>query len=280
MSNRFRSRFFLSVLFSFLVFASSLSAQSLPAVAPPDSSAPASQATTPVEGLVEKPLATPALNKDEFFSKGFVKHLLSDQKTIWTSPAHIQKSDAKWLVPLAAGTTVLLFEDTKISHAFDGKTSVQNTAEKVGDIGGIATWGVPGAFLAFGKMKDNDRMVDTGERGLQAAIYSTIVMQVLKVATNRTRPYMGGNGSFFNGGDSFPSGHSMEAWALATVIAREYPHKPLVKYGMYSFATAVSLSRIANQHHYASDVLVGSSIGYLIGRFVTRNVQDYPVEAQ
>jgi membrane-associated phospholipid phosphatase len=64
----------------------------------------------------------------------------------------------------------------------------------------------------------------------------------------------------------------MEAWALATVIAREYPNKPLVKYGMYGFATAVSLSRITSQRHYASDVLVGSSIGYLIGRFVTRDV--------
>jgi len=267
-------RFVVGVLFSFLGFVSSLSAQSLPPVTQPDNSAPESQVTA----SVEKPLQTPAPNKDEFFSKGFARQLLSDQKTIWTSPASIKASDAKWLVPLAAGTTVLLFEDTKISHAFDGKTSLQNTSEKVSDVGALATWGVPGAFLALGKIKGNDRMVDTGERGLQAAIYSTIVMQTLKLVTNRTRPYMGGNGSFLNGGDSFPSGHSMEAWALATVIAREYPDKSLVKYGMYGFATAVSLSRITSQHHYASDVLVGSSIGYLIGRFVTRNA--HPAEAQ
>jgi membrane-associated phospholipid phosphatase len=122
-------------------------------------------------------------------------------------------------------------------------------------------------------------MVDTGERAFQAAIYSTITMQGLKMLTQRTRPYMGGNGSFLKGGDSFPSGHSMEAWALATVIAREYPHKPLVKIGMYSFATAVSLSRITSQRHYASDVLVGSSIGYMIGRFVMRN-SNQNLEAQ
>ena len=104
-------------------------------------------------------------------------------------------------------------------------------------------------------------------------------MQGLKMFTQRTRPYMGGNGSFFNGGDSFPSGHSMEAWALATVIAREYPQKRFVKIGMYSFATAVSLSRITSQRHYASDVLVGSSIGYMIGRFVMRN-SNQNLEAQ
>jgi hypothetical protein len=266
MSDRFARYVVTGALLLSFVFTSSLGAQSL-AVPSPDTTEPGASVTN----SVEKPFEVPVLKKDDFFVKGFARELVTDQKSIWTSPAHIQKSDAKWLVPLAAGTTVLLFEDTKISHAFDGKTSVQNTAEKVGDIGSIATWGVPGAFLAFGKIKDNDRMVDTGERGLQAAVYSTIVMQALKFATNRTRPYMGGNGSFFNGGDSFPSGHSMEAWALATVVAREYRDKPLVKYGMYSFATAVSLSRIANQHHYASDVLVGSSIGYLIGRFVMRN---------
>ena len=273
MSDRSARYVVTSALLSLFVFVSSLGAQGL-AVASGDS-----QPDPQVTNAPEKPLQVPALKKDDFFPKGFARELVTDQKSIWTSPAHIQKSDAKWLVPLAAGTTVLLFEDTKISHAFDGKTSVQNTAEKVGDIGSIATWGVPGAFLAFGKIKDNDRMVDTGERGLQAAVYSTIVMQALKFATQRTRPYMGGNGSFFKGGDSFPSGHSMEAWALATVIAQEYRDKPLVKYGMYSFATAVSLSRIANQHHYASDVLVGSSIGYLIGRFVMRN-SNQNLEAQ
>jgi membrane-associated phospholipid phosphatase len=276
MSDRSWSRFTLSALFSLLVFVSSLSAQSLPAVATGDTIAAPTQETPTL-----KTPETPALNKDEFFSpKAFTHQLMSDQKAIWTSPAHIQKSDAKWLVPLAAGTTVLFLEDTKISNAVVGKTTLANDADKISNIGLYSTWAVPGAFLALGKIKDNDHMVDTGERGLQAAVYSTIVMQAMKLATNRMRPGDGGNGGFLNGGDSFPSGHSMEAWALATVIAREYPDKPLVKWGMYSFATAVSLSRIANQRHYASDVVVGGSIGYLIGRFVTRNMQAHPVEAQ
>jgi len=266
MSDRSPSRLVLSALFSCLIFVSSLSAQTLQVALPDDSGA-----EPQVSNLVAKPVQVPSENKDELFSKGFPRQFLKDQKTIWTSPLNLKKSDAKWIVPLAAGTATLLVEDTKISHAFDNKTSLQNSSLKVSDAGLYATWAVPGAFLAFGKMKGNDRMTETGEKGFQAAIYSTVVMQALKLATNRKRPYEGGNGSFLNGGDAFPSGHSMEAWALATVIAREYPDKPLVKYGMYGFATAVSMSRITSQRHYASDVLVGSSIGYLIGRFVTRN---------
>jgi len=41
-------------------------------------------------------------------------------------------------------------------------------------------------------------------------------------------------------------------------------------------ATAVSLSRMTSQRHYASDVLVGSAIGYLIGNFVMRHHSEAP----
>lgn len=266
MSDRSARPVAVGALLTFFVFVSSLSAQS-PAIASPDTIPPDFQITN----SAEKPLQVPALKKDDFFPRGFARQLLNDQKSMWSSPAHIQKSDAKWLVPLAGGTAFLLTQDTKISHSFDNNTSLQNNSLKVSNLGTYATWGVPGAFLALGKIKGNDHMIDTGERAFQAAIYSTIAMQGLKMLTQRTRPYMGGNGSFLNGGDSFPSGHSMEAWALATVISKEYPHKPFVKIGMYSFATAVSISRITAQRHYASDVLVGSSLGYLIGNFVMRN---------
>src|SRR5689334_21595999 len=114
-------------------------------------------------------------------------------------------------------------------------------------------------------------MSDTGKKGFQATLYSQAEMQTMKFITNRNRPGDGSNGHFWTGGSSFPSGHAMEAWALAKVISDEYSNKPLVKIGMYSFATAVSLSRITGQKHYPSDVLVGSALGYMIGKFVMRD---------
>ncbi len=240
MLDRITNRFVTSVFLLFFVFSSSsLTAQSLPGEQSP--------------------------------SKGFAQQLLSDQKPLWTSPARIKASDAKWLLPLAAGTAFLFTQDSKISEHFENKTSLQNSSLKVGTVGLYAPWAVPGAFLALGKATGNERMADTGKKGFQAAIYSEGVMQVMKLITARSRPIDGGNGHFWTGGDAFPSGHSMEAWALAKVVSDEYSDKPLVKVGMYSLATAVSLSRITSDKHYASDVLVGSAVGYLIGKFVMRN---------
>jgi membrane-associated phospholipid phosphatase len=272
MLDRFTNRFMGSVCLMFVVFSSSLAAQSLPAATLP---ADGATQTAQVTGLDEKPL--PLLNKDDVFSKGFAHQLLRDQKSIWTSPARIKGSDVKWLAPLAAGTAFLFTKDNQIAQHFEEHTSLLNTSNKISNVGLYSTWAVPGAFLALGKFGGNERMSETGTRGFQAAIYSTAVMQAMKLITDRARPGDGGNGHFWTGGDAFPSGHSMEAWALAKVVSDEYSDKPLVKIGMYSFATAVSLSRIGADRHWSSDVLVGGAVGYMIGKFVMR---DHHAQAQ
>jgi membrane-associated phospholipid phosphatase len=270
MLDRFTNRFVTSAFFMFIVLATSLGAQSLPDAPPPDSSADESPVTPPDE----KPSKLPS--KDEYFSKGFARQLLDDQRPLWTSPARIKPSDIRWLAPLAAGTGFLFTQDSTISHHFDNKTALQNLSRNVSTVGLYAPWAVPGAFLALGKVTGSDRMADTGKKGFQAAVYSEAVMQAMKLITDRARPDNGGDGHFWTGGTAFPSGHAMEAWALAKVVSDEYSNKPLVKIGMYSFATAVSLSRITSQRHYPSDVLVGSAVGYLIGKFVMRNHQLEP----
>jgi membrane-associated phospholipid phosphatase len=83
------------------------------------------------------------------------------------------------------------------------------------------------------------------------------------------------SGEFFDGGNSFPSGHAISAWSLATVVAYEYgQHRPLVRFTSYGLATAVSLSRYTGRNHFLSDVLVGSAIGYGIGRYTYRAHHD------
>ena len=195
MQNRSAGRFVTSVLLVFFLLTSSLSAQSLPP-APSETSTTEPQVTEPT------PLKSPPiLSRDQFFSKGFVQQLLKDQRSIWTSPARIKTSDAKWFVPLAGATTLLFTEDSQISHRFDHVPSLQKTSLKISQVGTYAPFGVPGAFLALGKLTGNDRLADTGKRGFQAALYSTLASQGLKLVTERTRPYMGGDGHFWNGGN-------------------------------------------------------------------------------
>jgi membrane-associated phospholipid phosphatase len=82
-------------------------------------------------------------------------------------------------------------------------------------------------------------------------------------------------GHFEEGGSSFPSGHSTQAWALATVVASEYGNIRWVPYVSYGYAALVSTSRVLAQQHFTSDVFVGGAIGFFIGRYVVRTQRSH-----
>ncbi len=83
------------------------------------------------------------------------------------------------------------------------------------------------------------------------------VVQLMKTSTHVLRP----DGSSYN---SFPSGHTAQAFAAATFLNEEYGQRfKWVPYASYGIASSVGLLRMANNKHYLSDVLVGAGLGIL-----------------
>jgi len=63
---------------------------------------------------------------------------------------------------------------------------------------------------------------------------------------------------------SFPSGHTAQAFAAATFMAKEYGHRSIwYSIGAYTVATGIGTMRVMNNRHWVSDVLVGAGIGIL-----------------
>lgn len=63
---------------------------------------------------------------------------------------------------------------------------------------------------------------------------------------------------------SFPSGHTANAFAGATMLTIEYGEDhPWVPYAAYGLATGVGFMRMGNNKHYLSDVLFGAGLGIL-----------------
>ena len=84
-------------------------------------------------------------------------------------------------------------------------------------------------------------------------------VNALKYTTNQVRP----DGSSAN---SFPSGHTANAFFGATILAKEYADKSiLIAIGGYSVATATGVLRVLNNRHWVSDVLTGAGIGIISG---------------
>src|SRR5208283_3750190 len=121
---------------------------------------------------------------------------------------------------------------------------------------------------------DNDsHSRETGFLAGEAALNAILVGEGLKFVFERPRPGARNAGSFGAGGTSFPSEHALAAWSIASVMAHEYPGT-LTRLLAYGAASGISLSRVAARQHFPSDVVVGSALGYLIGRYVYRSHHD------
>jgi membrane-associated phospholipid phosphatase len=227
------------------------------------------QAQTPLPN--PSPAVSPAA-KGPTLEGQFFKNILHDQKAIWTAPLHWRAKDARWLAPLGVGTAALIATDQQTGDEIaesDKPLNVSRAVSYAGSAYGVGA--VAAAFYIFGRARNDYRARETAVLGAEALIDSALVASSLKAITQRTRPTGGQSRSdFFDGGTSFPSGHAIQAWTLATIIANEYHDHLPVQIAAYGIAGAVSVSRFTGRNHYLSDVLIGSAVGYGIGRYVYR----------
>lgn len=232
------------------------------------------QTPTP-ESPSPQPAATPTLERR------FFKNILQDQKAIWTYPARIRAGDARWLVPFGISTAVLIGTDRRTAAEIRESDSLLTASRNVSHLGAVETLGgITASLYLIGRARNDRRLKETGLLGAEALLDGLIVTKSLKVITQRPRPLEDdGRGRFWRGGNSFPSGHAVNSWSVATVIANEYGNNRFIKFGAYGLATVISLSRYTGERHFLSDIFVGSFIGYGIGRYVYRTHHDPNVDS-
>jgi membrane-associated phospholipid phosphatase len=214
---------------------------------------------------------------------------LRDEGDIWSSPSRMDWNDAAILGGVAAATAILIATDEQVYRSFinfrNDHTWVQKVspvATKLGEF--YVPYGVAALFCLKGVAFKDDEALDTGLLSAEAMLHSAIAVQVFKHLFGRTRPYVhDGQDKWFgpraivkrySGGfssyDSFPSGHTITAFSLATVIA-ERSDQFWVGATAYSLAGVCGLSRLTEQDHWLSDVVVGAAMGVAIGKLVVRN---------
>ena len=207
-------------------------------------------------------------------AKQLGERFLLDQEEIWTSPVRLRWPDANWLLPLGGVTAGMFVTDAEMSrHISHNPTTIShyNTLSNVAVAGLL---GGAGAMWLLSYPKHEPHWRETGFLAGEAVVNSLVVAEAMKYPLGRQRPNEGnGNGEFFHGGFSFPSEHAAAAWAVAGVVAHEYPG-PLTKILVYSLATLVDYSRYRARQHFPSDVFIGSVIGNLVAENVYNQHHD------
>ncbi|HEX7363289.1 MAG TPA: phosphatase PAP2 family protein [Bryobacteraceae bacterium] len=143
----------------------------------------------------------------------------------------------------------------------------------------LAIAAVPVSFYATGLARHDSYAKHSALLMGEAVADSELVGEVLKDMDQRLRPeaiglrgnfsdtWFDNKGNAFWSNSSFPSGHTIAAFSIATVIARRYRAHKWIPYVAYGAAALIGFSRISESAHFPSDVFVGAALGYSITRF-------------
>ncbi len=174
----------------------------------------------------------------------------------------------------AASAWAISYADTPVKdgNPFEDLTQVSQGGQQYGNLSIQLPLAV--GWWAVGSAMGDSRHAEAGRDLLRAQISAMSWTYAIKYTVGRTRP---------NGDPrSFPSGHTSSAFATATVLQRHYGWK--VGVPAYALGVFTAATRIADNKHWASDVVMGAAIGITAGRAVTmrlggRNIRMSPAAA-
>jgi PAP2 superfamily protein len=195
-----------------------------------------------------------------------VKRILEDQKGIYLAP--FEPAHLKYDAALLSGTAIFLVTDRHIENNLPGgHYQLYQDASNIA-IGGLSA--TLGGVWLYGIKGDHPHAKETGEIELETLVNTFLVYTPMQFIAARQRPGEGnGHGDFLKHpmiNTSFPGGHAMFTWAMATVVAHEYS-QPWVRVLNYTAAFTVTLTRFLARDHWASDMWVGTGLGLAIGTY-------------
>jgi membrane-associated phospholipid phosphatase len=232
---------------------------------------PGSQSAVPSGGRGES-LTTPKL---------FVADILHDQARIWKFPWDVAHG-RHWrpsltFVVATAGLVELDPHDTPYFQRTQSFVGFNHTFSSLNT--GLGEELFPVVFFLAGRARKDAYAEKSALLAGEALADAEILSEVMKNVDRRLRPieippggdfthtwFKAGRGILFNRG-SFPSGHAIGAFAVATVIAERYRDHRWVPWVAYGLAGLVGFSRISLQAHFPSDVFAGAVLGYAITRY-------------
>lgn len=227
----------------------------------------------------QEPAAPPAPETSASVAPSFPHLVGIDLRDVLGAPLHWR--GRQWehfsLAVAGIGAAALLDRTVRDRERDDHSRFSDQVARDFEQFGEAGAFGVMGVFYVAGLVSDDSRARSVGEDGLiSTLIAGGIVTPALKFAAGRRRP-RDTDKTFdfkpFSGGSSFPSGHSTEAFAVASVIATHYD-QGWVKVAAYGSAALVAFARVHHQAHFLSDVTAGAIIGAATGRAVVHRNEE------
>ncbi|MFH1195465.1 MAG: phosphatase PAP2 family protein [bacterium] len=202
---------------------------------------------------------------------------LNDFYSLITSPLRWESNDIVNFGIVFSGTIMLTGIDERVRESAIKNTDVINTdvmkaAEYYGhpEVSQLTAL----TFGAYGIAFNDDKALRIGLEVFEAYFISNNLQSILKRFIGRSRPEKGNGGFQYDPfpntkvqEKSMPSGHSILAFTLSSVIAA-HTESPYLKALIFTPAFLTAAQRIYADKHWFSDVFFGATLGYFVGNFV------------
>ncbi len=207
----------------------------------------------------------------------FFQRFWRDFGVVVASPFHWHSQDFLRLAGFSgAGLGLSVFDQDIKEWAQEKRTSSSDDFSRfvsyLGNAGVLL--GLTAVLYGAGEAADNDGLRKTALLSVESLACAGFFVTATKFIVGRARPYTGESSYSFqplatkSSHWSFPSGHAACAFAVATTVA-EQTDSVAVDIAAYALAALVGLSRIHDNKHWASDVFVGSAVGYFCARKIS-----------
>jgi membrane-associated phospholipid phosphatase len=236
----------------------------------------------PKPSQVPRELSTAENELEEFisppytclFCKTFLQTFLHDTKHVLIFPTYYDRK--KWLIfggALGSILTISAFDDEIQKEIQSRRNSVTDkAADIINPFGFEAAYALMAGLYLHGVFFHNPKSKVVALDAISSTLISWgLISTLFKIGTGRSRPFLHEGQYHFDpltrDGDenSFPSGHTTQAFSLAAVLTKHY-HNKAVFFTTYGLASLVALSRMNNDKHWTSDVVGGALLGTFIGR--------------
>lgn len=217
----------------------------------------------------------PAARPESLFSSSYAREAFQDTQWVLTAPTRWTQPDWEtfsYSLVGIVGTGMLLDRPINKLAARNRKVGRDRVGDALGSLSTVGAAGVIGGLYLGGVITGNPEAKATAMDGLTASIIAAgILGPTIKLLVGRGRPEVTTDPGYFKPlrqpDPGFPSGHTVEAFALASVVAA-HADSPWIGGMAYGLAGLVGLSRLQGNQHYASDVVAGAILGAAVGRTV------------
>lgn len=226
-------------------------------------------AAPPASGT--RPAGEPILNSDYWLNYFW------DIPRFFTAPLRFDTAD--WIKTgaflVAAGSAYLYDEHLQRffhDHHNGATDSLAAIGYRLGDSKTIIAGSLGSYVIGYGVASMNQgndyKIRETSLLVLQSFAFSQLLAEGTKKIAGRERPNASEHkDDWRNGGNSFFSGHAVNAFSTAAVISEQYDDVWVAPVA-YGLAGLVAWSRLNDNAHWTSDVVVGAGVGYAVGKLV------------